>query len=239
MTGYHIQKRLKDLLHERRLSFPAYGFGSYCSQIWNEQKREEFHLNISNISDDIGISRNAITRHIEALEEIGFLQFTGKSLTNNVKIYSINLEDLDDSVDMVTAPKCSNRHVNQHHNQHVNRGDNRHVNPIYNKEESKKVRKEESKKEKTIDFFIEDFKNQEEYLIKFADHNQISREQMPEIIEEFIKHASSGSTTYWNIYKLNEHFRNWFLSRKSFSKKKKNDYGGINPADSLLQRGIL
>lgn len=239
MTGYHIQKRLKDLLLERRISFPAYGFGSYCSQIWNEQKRDEFHLNISNISDDIGLSRNAITRHIEALEQIGFLQFTGKSVTNNVKIYSINLEDLDDSVDTFTAPKCSNRHVNQHHNRHVNRGDNRHVNPIYNKEESKKVRKEESKKVKDILFFLEEFKDQKEHLWRFADHNQIDQDKMPELIDEFIKHAETGSTTYFNLHKVNEHFRNWFLSRKSFTKKKKNDYGGINPADSLLQRGIL
>lgn len=239
MTGYHIQKRLKDLLHDRRISFAVYGFGSYCSQIWNEQKREQFHLNISNISADICLSRNAITRHIQALEDIGFLQFTGRSLTNNIKIYVINLDDIEIPDDVSTAPKCSSEGVKWGVNWGDKWGVKSGVNPIYNKEEREKVRKEESIKVRDIAFFEKEFRDQEEHFLRFADHNQIPRDKMPEIIDQFISHASLGSSTYFNITKVNEHFRNWNLSRKSFSKGKKNDYGGINPADALLQRGKI
>ena len=219
------------MVHNRQLSWGAFGFGVYVHELWNRAKHQPFEMNMTDISHDTGLSRTTIRGFSAELERVGFIQKTNQKTPCNIAKFTISgCTKIEQPVEQLLT--------NQTHpvDQSVDQNLTNHT--IY-KIENKNNLNNSKKGEQMIDEFWTRFLDQPLHWHRFKEANQIDQITLDQKHMEFKQTSISKSTTYKRLELVNSHFFNWYMATKRYNKKSGDKYGGKNPAEWMRDNGLI
>lgn len=231
MNGYKITKQLVAMVHNRQLSWGAFGFGVYVHELWNRAKHQPFEMNMTDISHDTGLSRTTIRGFSAELERVGFIQKTNKKTPCNIAKFTISgCTKIDQPVEqlLTNQPTPVDQSVDQNLTNHT----------LY-VIENKNNLNNSKRGEQMIDEFWTRFLDQPLHWHRFKEANQIDQITLDQKHIEFKNTSISKSTKYARLELVNSHFFNWYMATKKYNKKSGGNYGGKNPAEWMRDNGLI